>query len=109
MEKRIPIAIVLNIAQVHDQTANGAELTYTDNVSAHGACVVSSRSWKLGELMEVTPLKEQTTLLGKVAHCEKRSDHHYGVGLVFQGGHVTWSMYRRYVGLASVHEIMLKS
>jgi hypothetical protein len=98
MEKRLPIAIVVYLAHAQDQSSNGAELTYTDNISSHGACVISSRTWDLGEVVEVTSLKDQMALRGKVVHCEKRSDDHYAVGLAFNGNQVTWSKYRTYSG-----------
>jgi hypothetical protein len=94
MEKRIPIAIVVRLAQVQDQPANDAEAAYTDNISAHGACVISNRPWKLGQVMEVTSLKEQTALRGKVVRCQKQTDDRYAVGLAFRGRDVTWSAYR---------------
>jgi hypothetical protein len=96
MEKRLPIAVVVYLAQVQDQSANGTELTYTDNISAHGACVVSKRPWRPGEAAEIRSLKEQVTLRGTVAHCRKRSDNRYVVGLMFQGPHGTGSIYRNY-------------
>lgn len=96
MEKRLPIAIIVQLAPVHAQPINGPELSFTDNISAHGACVVSSRPWKLSETIAVTSLQDQITLRGKVAHCQKRSDQRYAVGLAFQGGPVTWSKYRTY-------------
>jgi hypothetical protein len=98
--KRLPIAIVVHLAQLHSDAANGAEVAYTDNISAHGACLISSRPWKLGEVVEVTPLKDQIPLCGKVAHCERRDDHRYAIGLAFQGCRVTWSTYRTYTGAA---------
>jgi hypothetical protein len=98
MEKRLPIAIVVNLAPVNGRPASQPELTYTDNISAHGACVVSSRAWKPGELAEVVSLKDQIALRGKVVHCEKRSDAHYIVGVSFNGNRVTWSSYRTYAG-----------
>jgi hypothetical protein len=98
VEKRLPISIVVHLTQIRNQSADEAELTYTDNISAHGACVISHRSWKLGDMMEVTSLKDRTALRGKVIHCQKRSDEHYAIGLAFQGPRVTWSNYRRYLG-----------
>ena len=98
MEKRLPIAIVVHLSEVQSQPASAAELTYTDNVSAHGACVVSMRSWKPGETAEVTSLKERIALRGKVVHCEKRHDHRYAVGLAFQAHEVTWTTFRTYAG-----------
>jgi PilZ domain len=96
MEKRLPIAIVVHLAQVQEHHANGKELTYTDNISAHGACVVSSRPWQPGEVAEVTSLKDKVSLRGRVVHCQKRPDDRYGIGLTFQGRRVTWSTYSTY-------------
>jgi PilZ domain len=96
MEKRIPIALVVHLTRPVAQSANGTELTYTDNVSAHGACVVSSRSWQPGEIAEVTSLKDETTLRGKVIHCQKRTDDRYRVGLTFLGRTVSWVNYSTY-------------
>lgn len=96
MEKRLPIAIIVQLASVRDEPINGSELSSTDNISAHGACVVSSRPWKLGETIAVTSLKDQITLRGMVVHCQKRSDQRYAVGLAFRRGGVTWSTHRTY-------------
>jgi len=91
MEKRVPVAIVVHLARAEDHTAEGPELTYTDNISAHGACVISSRQWKSGELVEVTSLNERITLRGRVAYCAKRQDGRYDVGLYFNEHEVTWN------------------
>jgi PilZ domain len=96
MEKRLPIVVVVHLARVQDRPVNAAELTYTENVSAHGACVISKRAWELGELAQVTSFKEQVALRGKVVHCRKYSRDRYAVGLTFQGREVTWSTYRNY-------------
>jgi hypothetical protein len=96
MEKRIPIGLVVHLVQPHAQSAGGVEVTYTDNVSAHGACVVSSRLWQPGEVADVTSLKDEATLRGKVVHCHKRNDERYRVGLTFQGRTVSWVNYTNY-------------
>jgi hypothetical protein len=94
MEKRLPMAIVVNLTNSHDQAE--PEVTYTDNVSAHGARVVSGRSWQAGDLAQVTSLKDQTTLFGKVVYCQKLPDKRYCIGLNFNNGGVTWSAYSTY-------------
>jgi hypothetical protein len=96
MEKRLPIAVVVHLAHVQDHPVNAAELTYTENVSAHGACVISKRAWQPGESAQVTSFKEQLALRGKVVHCRKGGNDRYVVGLAFQGCEVTWRTYRNY-------------
>src|SRR6266566_5436732 len=46
MEKRLPIAMIVNLARA--QNRNGTELTYTDNVSPQGACIVCNHPWQPG-------------------------------------------------------------
>ena len=96
MEKRLPIAIVVRLAHEQDQSADGAELTYTDNVSAHGARVISDHPWKTGDTATVTSLKDEVAIRGKVVYCQKLMDNRYCVGLNFNGCGVTWSTYRTY-------------
>jgi len=93
MEKRVPIAIVVHLARA---AAAGPELTHTDNISAHGAGIISSRRWKPGEIAEVTSLNDRITLRGRVAHCAKREEGRYYVGLYFNEQEVTWNPYVRY-------------
>src|SRR5215472_17785327 len=100
MEKRIPVAIVVHLARADDHSTEGAELTFTDNISAHGACVISTRRWNVGEMAEVTSLNDKTTLRGRVTYCQKRSDQRFGVGLSFRDREVTWNPYARHAGTA---------
>jgi len=99
MEKRVPIAIVVHLARAEDHRAAGPELTYTDNISAQGACVISSRQWKSGEVAEVTSLNDRITLRGSVAYCVKREAGRYDVGLYFNEQEVTWNPYVKYASL----------
>ena len=80
--------------------ADGPELTYTDNVSAHGACVISNRSWQPGEIVEITSLLDQMTMRGKVVYCSKHSEDRYSIGLSFQNCAAVWSIYLKYAGRA---------
>jgi hypothetical protein len=101
MEKRLPIAILVHLAPEQDNSASRPELTYTHNVSAHGACVVSTRPWQPGEIAEVTSLQDPNVnaLHGKVVHCHRRGDDRYGIGLTFLGIPVPWSTYNTYARL----------
>ena len=97
MEKRLPIAMVVNLTSPRDQAASGAELTYTNNVSAHGACVVSNRQWLPGEIAEVTSFSDQVAMRGKVVYCRRHGHGQYLIGLNFQNS-VVWPNYLRYAG-----------
>jgi hypothetical protein len=98
MEKRLPMAIVVRLMRAQDQPLDGVEVTYTDNVSAHGARLVSCHPWQTGEVAQVTSLKDEITICGKVVYCQRLPDDRYCIGLNFQNGRVTWSMYRTYNG-----------
>jgi len=96
MDKRLPIAMVVRLAQVQEQPINGSEMTYTDNISVNGARVVSTRSWQAGEIVQLTSLKDETTIRGKVVYCQRLVDDRYCIGLNFSGRPVTWSTFRAY-------------
>jgi hypothetical protein len=96
MEKRLPIAIVVQLAPRQAPPLSDGEMTYTDNVSAHGARVISSRPWQAGEQAVVTSLKDEITIQGKVVYCHKLVDNRYCIGLNFNGQGITWSAYRTY-------------
>ncbi len=98
IEKRLSIAIVVHLARVQDRRVNGAELTHTDNISAHGARALSNCPWQPGEVVHVTSLKDETPIRGKVAYCQKLGDKRYSIGLNFNGNGVTWSAFRAYAG-----------
>jgi len=85
MEKRLPIAMIVNLARA--QNRNGTELTYTDNVSRHGACIVCNHPWQPGELAEITSMFDQIAMRGKVVHCRKRRRSvHHRIELPVRGG-----------------------
>ena len=98
-EKRVPTAIVVHFARAEDHTAEAPELTYTDNISAHGAGVISSRECKPGEIAEFTSLNDRVSLRGRVAYCAKSEEGRYYVGLYFNEQEVSWNPYVKYAGL----------
>ena len=109
MEKRVPVAIVVHLARAEDHTAAGPELTHTDNLSAHGAGVISSRHWKPGEIAEVTSLNDRITLRGRVAYCAKCGEGRYHVGLYFNEQEVTWNPYVKYRQSAEADDLDMGS
>jgi len=96
MDKRLPIAMVVQLAQGQGQPIKGSEVTYTDNISVNGARVVSTHAWQAGEIVQLTSLRDETTIRGKVIYCQKLVDDRYCIGLNFSGRPVTWSTFRSY-------------
>jgi PilZ domain len=99
MERRLPIVVVVRLAQAERPTSNGEERTYTDNISPHGARIFSKKPWQLGDEVIVTPVNEESTARGSVVYCHRLDNDHYGLGVQFQNRPVVWSALRRYDGL----------
>jgi PilZ domain-containing protein len=99
MEKRLPIAMIVRLGHVQDDPTGGDELTYTDNVSVHGARVISRQSWHRGELARLTSLQDEITVQGKVVYCQKLPDDRYTIGLNFQERPDTRSTFRTEIGI----------
>jgi hypothetical protein len=74
------------------------EKTYTDNVSPHGARVFSKRFWQPGEQVQVTTLKEESSMRGEVTYCQRLDNHRFCIGLKFQERPVVWPTLGRYYG-----------
>jgi PilZ domain len=92
-EKRLPIAVVVCLTGVKQPHGAGEEKTYTENVSLHGAKVISQRPWQPGEEAQVTPLKYGIPARGKVVYCKRLSTDRYFVGLNFPRHPVYWSSF----------------
>jgi len=97
IERRLPIIVVVRLANAELTASDGTEWTYTDNVSAHGARVFSRRLWRPGEEITVTPFNEEATQ-GSVVYCQRLPDGRCFIGVEFKA-HVSWSIVRRYNGL----------
>jgi hypothetical protein len=92
-EKRLPIVVVVCLAGVKQPHGAGEEKTYTENVSLHGAKVISKHPWQPGEEAQVTALKYGTLARGKVVYCKRFSTDRYFVGLNFSQLPVHWSSF----------------
>jgi hypothetical protein len=95
MERRLPIVVLVRLAMAERAGTDGEERAYTDNISAHGASILSGHSWQLGDRVRVTPVNEESTACGKVVYCHKWADNHYEIGVQFQDRSM-WSALRRY-------------
>src|ERR1700747_2095465 len=96
-ERRLPIIVVVSLADLGRTTTDGSEWTYTDNVSAHGARVFSKRLWQPGDEVTIAPYNEETTH-GNVVYCQRMADGRCFIGVKFKN-QVAWSIVRRYDGI----------
>jgi hypothetical protein len=72
---------------------NTEERTYTDNLSLHGACVISSHPWQPGAEAKVAPLKNGEPQRATAVYCKQFAIGRYHVGLAFRNPPVKWSIY----------------
>jgi hypothetical protein len=100
MERRLPIVVVVRLAQAESASSDGGERTYTDNISQRGARVYSIRPWQLGEAVQVTPRNDDPAC-GNVVYCQTLEDGRFVIGVKFQDRPVMWSAVSRYDGLQS--------
>ena len=80
-EKRIPMEVGLRISG-HLELP-GIETTFTENVSARGARVLSSRRWRIDDQMTVATLTQSFEGLARVTYCESIPNAGYVVGVEF--------------------------
>jgi hypothetical protein len=98
IERRLPIVVVVRLAQAQCTGADGEERTYTDNISSRGARIYSIRPWQIGDAVQVTPRSEDPTC-GSVVYCQSLQDGRFVIGVEFQVPPVVWSVLLRYDGL----------
>jgi hypothetical protein len=100
--KRLPLIMVVRLGRVPRQPSEHVpglpsekeERTFTDNVSAHGARVVSKCAWQPGEKVEVTSLRDGAAIRGKVVYCQHQGNDRFFIGLDFGELPLTWSLYK---------------
>lgn len=97
-EKRVPIIVVVSLAKLERTTTDGAEWTYTDNISAHGARIFSKQVWQPGDKITLTPFKEETAS-GNVIYCERIPGDRYWIGVQLKDHPNTWRAIKRYDGI----------
>ena len=88
IEKRVPTSVPVYLASLEDPRAR--ERTLTENVSAHGARVISKRSWRTGEESLITPLGGGFVEVGRVIYCLPQAGPHFCLGIEFLYHAVKW-------------------
>ena len=97
-ERRLPVAVAVNLAPLDAVNAEKHERTHTDNISAHGARVRSTYAWQLGKQAEIAPVSGETAVHGTVVYCLRHDHDHFFVGLKVRGRRIPWSILHRFDG-----------
>ena len=88
IEKRLPTSVPVYLASLGEPHAR--EQTVTENVSPHGARVISKRFWQPGEELLITPLTGEFPQVGKVIYCLLKAEGHFCLGIEFPTRTVKW-------------------
>jgi hypothetical protein len=82
LNKRFAVAVPVLLASL--QTPGLSEKTVTQNVSVHGARVLTRHPLNREELLLVNSLGSHVRTQARVIYCQPLSDGVFGVGLEFQ-------------------------
>jgi hypothetical protein len=88
VEKRIPMEIPVMIDG--HRKAPGSESTFTENVSAGGARVVSARRWEQGEKLTFASRTGEFRSSARVAYCQPLQGDGFAIGVEFLESKGRW-------------------
>ena len=88
IEKRIQMAVPVYLVSLKEPRI--AERVLTENVSTHGARVVTKRLWRPGEQQWISPLSGQFQLEAQVVYCQPISNQRFSVGLDIRTRSINW-------------------
>lgn len=87
-ETRVPMEVGVQISG--RETVGAVETTFTENVSARGARVFSSRRWKANDRLTIATLTGSFQALARVAYCQAVPESGFAVGLEFLDPRGNW-------------------
>ena len=87
-EKRQSMSVPVYLGALEDPRP--PEHTVTENVSPHGARVLSKRPWQPGEESIVTPLSGEFSLIARVIYCLPGAGDRFCLGMEFPDRAVYW-------------------
>jgi hypothetical protein len=88
IERRVPMEIPVML-DGHRETP-GTESTFTENVSARGARVVSTRRWEQGERLTFASRTGDFRSSARVAYCQPLQGDGFAIGLEFLESKGRW-------------------
>jgi len=92
LEKRLTMSVPVYLASLGEPRAR--ERTVTENVSPHGARVISKRSWRSGEEALIAPLTGEFPQVGTVIYSRRKNGGgRFFLGVEFLDRSVKWENY----------------
>src|SRR6266436_8267021 len=88
MEKREPLPVQVYLANLDEPRVR--ERTVTEDVSPHGARVLTKRYWQPGEVPLLTPLLGEFPKHAQVVYCVPQQEGGYCLGIRFEGPSFKW-------------------
>lgn len=68
----------------------GVEMTFTEDVSRHGARVLTARRWRANDRLQVTSLAGNFQSVARVAYCLPVSGEGFAIGLQLLSPNGRW-------------------
>jgi hypothetical protein len=87
-ENRIPMEVGVYLEG--NRQVPGAEATFTENVSANGARVVSVRKWELNDRLVLISRNGEFRSSGRVAYCQPLQGDGFAIGVEFLDAKGRW-------------------
>jgi hypothetical protein len=87
-EPRIPMEVGVHISG--HIAMPGTETTFTEDVSTHGARVLSVRRWSTNDRLTISMLTGSFRSLARVTYCNPARDDGFAVGLEFLEPNGRW-------------------
>jgi len=80
-ENRLPMAVAIQISG--NDRVPGIEMTFTENVSANGARLVTQRPWRRDESVLVASRPGDFRARARVTYCQRLREAGFAIGLEF--------------------------
>jgi len=81
LERRIPAIVPVYLTADARQVL--AETAFTENVSAHGARILTRRKWSPDERLQIESVRWNFRSTARVTYCEPLPNDEFAVGLEF--------------------------
>jgi hypothetical protein len=88
-EKRLQTSVPVYLATLDNPRTR--ERTLTENISPHGARVISKRFWQAGQGSLITPSAGGFAQVGRVIYCMPMDGYRFCLGIEFRERAVKWS------------------